>query len=270
MANITSPASCALIGYTGFVGSNLDAEGRFQDRYNTANIADLRGRSYDLAISTANRADSHRINAHPDEDRSEIDGLIAHLRSAEIGKLVLISTVCVYPGDTSPDEDTPLSEHDLTPYGANRLYQERVLSDTFDTLIVRLPQLYGRNLKKGVVYDLLNDYRVEFIRPEVRFQHYGVDRLWDDIQTALRLGLPSLNIATPPLSNRELAREVFDVTLTHEPSEPESAFSRMYTRDMRTRHDEAFGGTDGFLVSREEEIGGLRSFVAHTSENGDT
>ena len=52
----------ALIGYTGFVGSNIAAAQDFTDCYNTRNISDIRGRSYDLVVSAATRADSHLIN----------------------------------------------------------------------------------------------------------------------------------------------------------------------------------------------------------------
>lgn len=256
----------ALLGYTGFVGSNLLASRSFDDRYNSQNISELAGRSYDLVVSSANRADSHRINQHGEADRAEIDQLISTIEKAEIKKLVLISTVCVYPGGSSPDEDTPLSPADLTPYGANRLHQERRLAETFDTLIVRLPQLYGANVKKGVVHDLANDYRVEFIRPAGVFQHYGVDRLWNDIRRALDLGLPAINIATPPLSNDVLAREVFGTDISGQtPEGAESPFAQMYTRDMRTLHADAFGGTGDYLMTSEEELDGLRRFVDRPS-----
>src|SRR5947209_5768287 len=154
----------ALIGWTGFVGSNIDAAHEFTDRYNTSNIDDIRGGSYDLVVSAAARADSHRINNAGEQDRAEIDAYVELLSTVEIGKLVLVSTVCIYPGDTSPDETTPLSPEGLTPYGANRLHMEQSLAARFDTLALRLPQLYGIGLKKGVVYDLLNDYRVMYTR----------------------------------------------------------------------------------------------------------
>src|SRR5690606_28248306 len=114
----------ALIGYTGFVGSNLlDATG-FDDLYNSKNIADIAGREYDLVVSAGNRADSHRINQDGAADLAEIDALVDTIQKARIGRLVLISTVCVYPWGGAPDEDTPLSPEGLTPYGANRLHQE--------------------------------------------------------------------------------------------------------------------------------------------------
>jgi len=253
----------ALIGHTGFVGSNLLDASPFDDLYNTANVDELAGREYDLVVSAGNRADSHRINNHGAEDLAEIDKLVDTISSARIGRLVLISTVCVYPWGGAPDEHTPLTPTGLTPYGANRLHQERRLSDAFDTLIVRLPQLYGARLRKGVVHDLANDYRVEHIDPDMAFQHYDVRRLWRDITTALDAGLTAVNIATPPLKNADLAREVFGRDISSQvPPGPPSPFARMYTRNMTTAHAELFGGRGAYLQSEAEELDGLRRFVA--------
>lgn len=257
----------ALIGYTGFVGSNLMDSHGFDDLYNTSNIEQFQGRSYDLVVTAGNRADSFRINNNGAADRSEIDQLVDTISSAQIGRLVLISTVCVYPAGSSPNESTPLTESGLTPYGANRLHQERRLASHFDTLVVRLPQLYGARLKKGVVYDFANHYRVEHIRPKTKFQHYDVRRLWGDIQAALDADLAALNIATPPITNAELAREVFGINIDDQvPVEPESPFAQSYTRNMTTRHGDVFGSTDNYLSSRESVIAQLRAFVAESRE----
>ncbi len=259
------PLRTALIGYTGFVGSNLLDASPFDDVYNTANITAFAGQEYDLVVSAGNRADSHRINNHGADDLAEIDRLVDTISAARIGRLVLISTVCVYPWGGAPDEHTPMTSEGLTPYGANRLHQERRLSEAFDTLTVRLPQLYGDRLRKGVVYDLANDYRVEHIDPEMAFQHYDVRRLWGDITTALAAGLTAVNIATPPLKNVDLAREVFgrDISGQVPPVAP-SPFARMYTRNMTTAYAGLFGGQGRYLHSEGEEIDGLRRFVAPT------
>ncbi|MFC4140321.1 MULTISPECIES: NAD-dependent epimerase/dehydratase family protein [unclassified Microbacterium] len=258
----------ALLGYTGFVGSNLLDAHAFDDLYNTSNIADIAGKEYDLVVTTANRADSFRINTHGADDRAEIDALVDTVLTAKIRRLVLISTVCVYPAGGAPDESTALSEAGLTPYGANRLHQERRFQHAVDTTVIRLPQLYGSRLRKGVVYDLANDYRVEYIRPQTSYQHYDVRRLWQDISTALEAGLPALNVATPPVSNTELAQEVFDRDIAAQiPREPESPFAQLYTRNMTTEHAAVFGAEGDYLCSRRSEIEQLRAFVRDLRQN---
>jgi hypothetical protein len=251
----------ALIGHTGFVGSNLAAAHDFTDRYNSRNIGRIAGRSYDLVVSAFGRADSHRINSHGADDLAEIDAFIALLAGVKATKLVVISTVCVYPGGTSPDETTPLRPDGLTPYGANRLHMEQKLAERFDTLVLRLPQLYGRGLKKGIVYDLLNSYRVEFIRPDGLFQYYDLRRLWADTQVALDAGLEALNVATPALTSAQVAAECFGIDISGQVVSGESPFAQMYTRDMRTIHADLFGGPPGYLMDGAAELAALRSFV---------
>lgn len=259
----------ALIGYTGFVGSNLAEKHQFDDLYNSKNIVDIRGQSYDLVVSAGNRADSFRINNDQDADLREVDELIENLSHATIQKLVLISTICVYPAGGSPDEDAKLSPNGLTPYGQNRLHQERQLSSLFDTVSVRLPQLVGIGLKKGIVFDLANGYRVEHIRPQNTFQYYDVRRLWGDINIALENDLDTINIATPPVSSAEVAAEVFGRDIDGQrPSEPESPFSRMYTRDMTTKHADLFGGTGKYIYSKQKELDMLRAFVLEVIDEG--
>jgi hypothetical protein len=252
----------ALIGYTGFVGSNLASSAHFTDRYNSRNIGDIAGRSYDLVVSAFGRADSHRINSQGADDLAEVKDFTALLATVQAAKLVVVSTVCVYPGGTRPDETSPLSADDLTPYGANRLYMEQVLSERFDTLVLRLPQLYGIGLKKGIVYDLLNNYRVEYIRPDGLFQYYDLRRLWADTQVALEAGLDALNIATPPLASSLVAAECFGIDIADQVVTQESPFASMYTRDMRTIHADLFGGPAGYLMDQTAELAALRSFVS--------
>lgn len=250
----------ALIGHTGFVGSNIAAAHPFDDLYNTTNIADLRGRSYDLVVSAAARADSHRINAQAAQDRAEIDAFIELLSTVETKQLVLVSTVCIYPGGVAADETWPLTAEGLTPYGVNRLHMEQVLSDRFATLSLRLPHLYGLGIRKGIVYDLLNDYRVEFIRPESRFQYYDLRRLWADTQVALDAGLSRLNVATPPLRSDRVAAEVFGRDISGQVIEGE--YVEAYTRDLRTVHNDLFGGPAGFLMDEEAALAALAAYVA--------
>jgi len=44
----------ALIGYTGFIGSNLKESETFDDFYNSKNIQDIEGKKYELIVSTGN------------------------------------------------------------------------------------------------------------------------------------------------------------------------------------------------------------------------
>ena len=111
----------ALIGHTGFIGSNIAATRDFDDVYNTTNIEQIRGKQYDMVVSAAGRADSHRINNAPEADRAELETFAEILEGAHIDKLVHISTVCIFDNADRCDEATESDLSRVTPYGVNRL-----------------------------------------------------------------------------------------------------------------------------------------------------
>jgi nucleoside-diphosphate-sugar epimerase len=66
-------------------------------------------------------------------------------------KLVLISTADVYACPDAVDETTVIDETALHPYGKNRYYLEKWVADNSGNYhIVRLPGLFGDNLKKNL------------------------------------------------------------------------------------------------------------------------
>lgn len=246
----------ALIGYTGFVGGNIDKQHSFDDKYNSKNLSDIEGKEYDLVVSAANRAEMWRINQEPEVDRAEIDEFIAHIRKAKIGKLVLISTVGVYKNPNGADEDTPIDTSELLPYGANRYYLEQFCRENFDTTIIRLPGLFGDGLKKNVIFDLLHSNMVEKIHADGTYQYYNLDNIWKDISIALDNKLPLVNLATPPVSTREVARVAFNLDFTNR---PEGISPALW--DMHSKYADVYGGEGDYLYSKQQELEDIKEFV---------
>lgn len=58
----------ALVGYTGFVGSNIYAEGTFDVAYNSKNIEEAYGTNPDLLIYAGLRAEKYLANNAPEKD----------------------------------------------------------------------------------------------------------------------------------------------------------------------------------------------------------
>jgi nucleoside-diphosphate-sugar epimerase len=246
----------ALIGYSGFVGGNIAEQRPFDDLYNSKNISEIKDKEYDLVVSAANRSEMWRINQEPEIDKAEIDEFIGHIQKAKIGKLVLVSTVGVYKNPNGADEDTPVDTDGLLPYGANRYYLEQFCRENFDTTIVRLPGLFGRGLKKNVIFDLLHDNMVEKIHADGRYQYYNLDNIWKDISTALTNNLPLVNFATPPVTTREVARVAFGVDFTNQPEGVKPAFW-----DMHSKYADVYGGEGDYLYSKDEELADIKKFV---------
>lgn len=246
----------ALIGYTGFVGGNIAEQFKFDDLYNSANIADIDGREYDLVVSAANRAEMWRINQEPEVDRAEIEEFISHIRNVKIGKLVLISTVGVYKNPNGANEDTPIETDGLLPYGANRHHLEQFCQGNFDTTIMRLPGLFGKGLKKNVIYDLLNNNMVEKIHADGTYQYYNLANIWNDISIAVENDLPVVNLATPPVSTREVARIAFGMDFNNTPKDVTPAYW-----DMHSKYADIYGGEGNYLYTKNEELEMIKRFV---------
>jgi putative intracellular protease/amidase len=58
----------ALIGYTGFVGSNLQTQIKFDDFYNSKNIQDIKNKEYDVVYCAGAPAANWIANQKPTED----------------------------------------------------------------------------------------------------------------------------------------------------------------------------------------------------------
>lgn len=147
----------ALVGYTGFVGSNLSASYKFTSLYNSKNIQEAYGTEPDLLVYAGLPAAMFKANTNPDGDLADVLQAIENIKAIKPKQIVLISTVAVYDRTFNVDENHIIDETSLLPYGKNRLFLEKWVSENSkNELIVRLPALYGINLKKNFIYDFVN------------------------------------------------------------------------------------------------------------------
>lgn len=247
----------ALIGHTGFVGGNLLRQTRFDDLYNSKNIESLKGRHYQQLVCSGAPAEKWKANQAPAADLENIQRLMGALEGVRVERFILMSTVDVFPVPRGMDEASDVASDERNAYGRHRLLLERFVTERFPgALIVRLPGLFGHGLKKNVIYDFLNNNRLEFIESRGSFQFYPLVHLWKDIQTALSHGLQLVHFATAPITVREVAREGFGMDFTRELQGTPASY------DFRSRHAHLFGGHDGYLYEREQVFGDLRAFVA--------
>lgn len=146
-----------LVGYTGFVGGNLAASHSFDALYNTKNITDGFGSDNGLVVYSGMRAEKFLAAADPAADLALAQEAFANIEKMKPEKLVLISTIDVYPNPVGVYEDTPIEQDEAAPaYGKNRLALEGWVRSAYPgALIVRLPGLYGQGLKKNFIRDML-------------------------------------------------------------------------------------------------------------------
>jgi nucleoside-diphosphate-sugar epimerase len=249
-----------IIGYTGFVGSNLIHQCQYDEFYNSKNIDEIVNQEFDLLVCSGAPAAKWIANQQPIKDRENIQLLISCLKKVKSKKVILISTVDVYKSPNQVDEDTPIIGEGLHYYGQHRWELEVFIRENFDALIVRLPGLFGRGLKKNIIYDLIHQNMLEKICPDSVFQFYNLVHLWQDIQTALEHNLSLLNLATEPTSVREVAQRCFDWEFTN----PSVLTSVSY--DMRTKYSDLFqGNKSGYIYDKDQVLNELKVFVCSFS-----
>lgn len=309
----------ALVGHTGFVGTNLKAATSFDALYSSRTIEDIRGRSFDLLVCAAAPATMWAANRDPEGDLANLRGLIDHLASARIGRLVLVSTIAVLADAAGGLDETTDAFETRTAYGRNRRLLEVELTARFPKVhVLRLPALYGIGLKKNFIFDLLNPVP-SFLKPDVfqdlvsrmpgdagalaarffgedaglgmmrfareqaaaegaaaaldaafaaagftaarftnsesRFQYYGLNRLWGDIERSIALGLPVLHLASAPLKAGDLHLALTGQAFVNDGP-------AVYREDMHSRHAAAWNEAGPYLYSGAETLADLRRFFA--------
>lgn len=147
----------ALAGYTGFVGSNLAAGHSFTSLYNSKNIEEAFGTRPELLVYAGVRAEKFLANQMPEQDLETVREAFSNIQKIQPKRLVLISTIDVYKNPVDVDEGSIIDTEGLHPYGYHRYLLEQWVREAFpETLIMRLPGLYGKNIKKNFIYDFIH------------------------------------------------------------------------------------------------------------------
>jgi hypothetical protein len=180
----------------------------FTDLYNSKNLGDIEGHTYDTVVCATVPAVKWMAIKEPEADKACIDAIIAKLDKVVVDKqFVLISTIDVHPTLTGANEDTDCSANEgHHAYGANRRYFEEWCVKKFGDkcTIVRLPALFGPGLKKNYIYDLLNDNLGAWIKQNTLFQWYPLVWLWRDITKALAANVRLVNLFPEPVHTSDI------------------------------------------------------------------
>lgn len=246
----------ALVGHSGFVGTLLKKQTRFDELYRSTDIAAIDGREFDTLVCCAAPAKKWLANREPEADRKNIENLLGHLERTRAKTCVLISTVDVFKNPSGADENTPVDEIGLHPYGLHRRLLEKFVQDRFpDRLIVRLPGLVGPGLRKNVIFDFLNSNNLDQIDSRGVFQFYPMVNLWSDIQIARAANLKLVHLTAEPVSVAEVAEACFGKRFDNELKNPPAYY------DFQSNHAEPFGGRGRYQYSRRETLLAIRAYA---------
>lgn len=246
----------ALVGHSGFVGSTLLKQRRFDALYRSDNIGQIEGRHFGAVVCAAAPAQKWLANREPQADRDNIERLADHLAKLRCERFVLVSTVDVFRQPQAVDEGTPVGLEGLHPYGLHRRWLEQFVESSFPQhLVVRLPGLVGPGLRKNIIYDLLNRNALQAVDSRAVFQFYPMVNLWHDIDTALAAGLNLVHLCAEPVSVAQVAAQGFGVPFTQELDAAPARY------DLRSRHARLFGGDGDYQYSARDTMLAVRAYA---------
>jgi nucleoside-diphosphate-sugar epimerase len=245
----------ALIGHAGFIGSNLKQQRAFDEYFDPTDIEHIAGRRFDLVVCSGPRTAKWQANADPAADRDNIECVVTALERANIGKLVVVSTVEVFLNPVDVDEDSPVPTAGLHAFGRNRRWLEQIAASRFDALVVRLPALYGPGLERNVLFDLLKDNDVSKIDSRGLYQFYDIGRLSRDIDLALDAELSLAHLTPEPDVVADVARAALGIEFTNEIA------SVPVRHDVHTRYARLFGGSGLYVEPKTRELYGIARFA---------
>lgn len=187
----------ALIGYTGFVGSNLlknIKDKRKIDLYNSKNINQIKNRKYNQVICAGLSATKWIANKYPKKDIKNINILINNLKNIKCDLFILISTIDVHNSNEV--------------YGKNRKIFEDFIKKKFNFLIIRLPALFGKGLKKNIIYDLLNKNNLDKISIDDYFQWFDLESLYKIITNLIKNNPKNkiIELYSKPIKNKLIVK----------------------------------------------------------------
>ena len=144
-----------LVGSTGFVGGNLMAAHDFEAVCHSSDVRNHYGSAPGLCIYAGVTGAMFLANHAPEKDLAIVMAARENIRRIAPDCLVLISTIAVYDDTHGKNEESSIDESRVCDYGRHRLMLERwIREDRPDALIVRIPALYGKGLKKNFLFDL--------------------------------------------------------------------------------------------------------------------
>lgn len=249
----------ALIGYTGFVWSNLDAQFSFTHKYNSQNIWDIQWESFDFVVCAWVRAVKWWANQNPEEDLAQIQELIDYISTIKTNRFILISTVDIYPSPIHVDEDFDFSS--IIPdswhaYWKNRYYLEQYIQENFnESHIIRLPWLFWNGLKKNVIFDLIHDKMLDKIIPNNAYQYYFLGNLWKDILYVIEKNISVINFNSEPVLTSEIVEQFFPQKKIAPPTETPALY------DYYTKYGDIFDKNNKYLYNKKEVLTFLKNFV---------
>jgi len=246
----------ALFGYTGLVGSNLLTKYKFNYLYNSKNINDSRNKKFDIIFICCIPAVKWYSNKFPDKDSEDIENIKNIFKTIKTNKVILISTIDIYEIiNNKSNENTVIDYNYNHTYGKNRYLFELFIKNNFNNYhIIRLPALFGKGLKKNIIYDLLTNNNINLISTNTLFQWYNLEWLKDDIDICINNNIKECNLFTEPVDTKDILN-LFDYDYNKNPN-------NLFNYDCETIYNKIFNSNiNGYIRNKQIVLNDIKKYI---------
>jgi len=209
-----------LIGNTGLIGKTLKDEIIFDYEFNSKNIHELLNLNINPLVTDLYLcclpATKWIVNNDPQHDLNNILNILDIITKKEYNNIILYSTIDVYNGAPELSNETYIPNVSELNYGSNRLIFENLVKTTvrYNKLkIIRLPALFGKYLKKNILFDLINNNEIHKINYNSKFQWYNLENIITDTNSILAIPdkITISNLFTEPLETSAIL-DIFNIS----------------------------------------------------------
>tara|TARA_Y100000768_G_C23960477_1_gene675097 strand:+ start:239 stop:1840 length:1602 start_codon:yes stop_codon:yes gene_type:complete len=263
--------SNAIVGYTGFVGSNLLQFYKFDYFYNSKNFDTAKNKKFDTLFFAGIPAVKWYANKNPKEDNNIIKNIKTILNTIKVKKFILISTIDVYENiDKQFNEDYTINPYNNHTYGKNRFLFEEYIKEKFDNYnIIRLPALFGKGLKKNIIYDLIHNNNINNISLNSSFQWYYLEWLKKDIDIILKHNIKVCNLFTEPILTKDLIKvfnENYNINNEFK-LEYLGDTNSIIKYDLYTKYNIYFNCNKKYIIEKNEVIKSIKEYLLYIKKN---
>ena len=242
-----------LVGNTGFVGKNLKEKINFDYEFNSSNIEKLLEcpPGSDIYLSCL-PATKWKVNQNLYQDIQTINQLINIIKNNKYNNVYLISTIDVYSDSPLEVDEDYIPNFSSLNYGSNRLFFEYYLREVIDCknfYVFRLPALFGKHLKKNIIFDLINNNQLEKINLNSYYQWYDLNDLADHISQLSSLDGGVFNLFTEPVYTQDLVKSFFS-------DEKIGYFGNVINYNYKTKYHKT-----GYVYDSQEALLKIKNFL---------
>lgn len=199
-----------LVGYSGFIGLNLQRFINFDYKFNSKNLDEIDNVPDECDIYLCCLpATKWLINKNPDLDLENTIKVFSKIKNKKYNNVFLFSTIDVYQDTALFSDELSTLSFNGAGYSGNRYLFEQLVKNSlnYNSLkILRLPGLFGPFLKKNILFDIKNKNNIDQININSYYQWYNMDRILDDINTINNLDNQIINIFPEPVSTRQIIK----------------------------------------------------------------